>query len=226
MKQFIFLLFAVILLMGLGNQKIYGQTYVCSPIALDVSKSSISGRTRSSVPLIPIQYAPCGGGSVDWQPYWLVCRPSGTTLSLSVSFSNCSIGCGQGGLSVWEGESCGTLHCIGAVLGNPAVGTFPVSPCKAYYIVIDAAISTCVCNFILSYNKNELFGVVSAPIISGSAQICKNVSTKYCATTASQGCEPNSYKWTLNPVNAGTVTPIANEPGCANVKITNPPTNG
>jgi hypothetical protein len=198
----------------------------CTAYPLDVNKTYTTGQMVPPF-LAPNLNLPCGGGGETHNPIWWVFRPSGSIFSFTMTVSSCVAGgCGSGVQStVWEGQNCGSITAVDCQVGLSMTYTLSVNPCKIYYIQADGLCGA-QCKITITYDKTQLLGSVPKPIISGNKQVCKGLTTKYCATSAIQGCDADSYKWTLNPANSGTVTAITGEYGCANVKITNPPLSG
>ncbi len=229
MKQFkhlLVLFFYFVGLMQLQAQLVEGTP--CTATCLDPNKTTITGRQPNQNGSSPNLNLPCGSGTSEDNPAWWILRPSGTTLTFSVTTSNCVAGgCGLGvQMTLWEGDACGSVTAIDCIVGTSGSFTSSVQPCKVYYLQVDG-LCECQCNVIVTYDKNQILKEVPKPEIKGPKQICKGAMAKFCASLPSlQGCRPDSYNWTLNPASAGTITKIPGDPDCVNVKITNPPANG
>ncbi len=200
----------------------------CTATCLDPNKNTITGRMPNANGSSPNLNFPCGSGTTEDNPAWWILRPSGTTLTFGITTSNCEAGgCGLGiQMTLWEGDACGSVTSVDCLVGTFGFFTATVSPCKVYYLQLDG-LCECVCDVIITYDKNQILKEVPKPEINGSKQVCKGATAKFCASLPSlQGCCPDAYNWTLNPGNAGTITKIPGDPDCVNVRITNPPANG
>ncbi|MFZ4545471.1 MAG: hypothetical protein ACOYOA_15565, partial [Saprospiraceae bacterium] len=200
----------------------------CTAICVDYTKSSISGRQPNQDAISPNLNLPCGSGSSEDNPFWWMLRPSGKQLDFQFTTSNCVAGNSYLGvqLTLWEGDNCGSLTAVDCVKGESGTLSTAVNPYKLYYLQIDGN-GECQCNFIISYDKNQLLSAIPPPTISGPHQICKASNIRYSASVAAlPGLAPDSWNWTLEPANAGVLTKVPGSPADINLNFTTAPPNG
>jgi hypothetical protein len=208
MKKNIILIVSLVLLSCSALLAQIAEGTACTAICMDPTKSSITGRQPNQNNVSPNQNLPCGGGTSEDNPMWWVLRPSGTNLTFQVIATNCVAGeCGIGvQTTIWEGDACGNVTSLGCKVGLSEILTVPTTPCKVYYLQIDG-LCECRCDIKVSYDKNQLLSKVDKATITGASQICKGASTVYTASIPTmQGCRPDSWKWTVIPANAGTIS--------------------
>ncbi|MFZ4545556.1 MAG: hypothetical protein ACOYOA_16005, partial [Saprospiraceae bacterium] len=199
----------------------------CTATCLDAKKTSIIGRMPPANGLSPNVNIPCGGGSTEDNPAWWIFRPSGNTVTFSITTSNCIAGgCGIGvSLTIFEGTICGDVTAINCITGTTGILTTTVTPGKIYYLQLDGVCET-QCDVVISYIQNQILQEVIAPTISGPLQICKGATTTYSPTFADpNAAKPDDWKWTLSPASAGTITKSI-VGADVKLKITNPPVSG
>jgi hypothetical protein len=199
----------------------------CTASCLDPLKGTISGTLPNANNQSPNLNLPCGGGTSEDNPVWFIIRPSKDSLTFSFTATNCVGGCGAGiEMTLWEGDNCGSVTAVNCISGASGKLTSKVTPCKVYYLQLDGLCES-RCFVTLNYDNSQILREVPAPVINGPKQVCKTVAAKFCAALPSlNGCQPDSYKWTLDPASSGTITKIVGDPDCVNIKFTNPPANG
>lgn len=216
-------LFYFLILFALLN-KIAAQSTPCTAICLDPTKNQATGQ----MPLLEDNdLLLCGSGTAPCDnPLMFVMRASGATLTLNFAASSCKAGgCGIGiQTEVWSGNNCSQLSIIDCAVGTSGTLTFSTQPGNLYYFRA-CGLCDCQCNITLTYNKNQILGILPKPTLSGPKQICLNSSTTYSASVQKISNSILDYQWSLIPSNAGTLTKNT-QAGTCDVKITNPPANG
>lgn len=226
MKKNIFLILSVLLLHGSTLLAQIVEGTACTASCLDPNKSSVKGRMPNANGISPNQNLPCGAGTTEDNPAWWIVRASGNSLTFQINATNC-VGGGLGvQLNLWEGDACASITSINCIVGTGGVLTIPTTPCKLYYLQLDGLMES-VCDITLTYDKNQLLTMVDKPKITGPSQVCKGGNIDLCASIATmQGCTPNSWKWTVEPASAGTITTSVGS-DCATLKLTGTiPANG
>ncbi len=222
MKKLNVILF--ILFVGINIAPLAAQNFVentpCSAICLDTNQTTIIGKLAPANGISLNQNLPCGSGSSEDNPTWWVFRPSSSSVQFTIMATNCMSGGGAAGVhtTLWEGDFCGNITALNCIFDS-GVLTAPVSPCKTYYLQVDG-VTESICDMVISYDNNQLLKQVGKPRITGPAQICKGANGQFCASIPSMaGCRPDSWKWTVEPASAGTITgPTGSD--CATLKLT------
>jgi hypothetical protein len=231
MKKINILLF--VLAFGMNIAQLMAQSFIegtaCTATCLDPAKTALIGRLAPQNNVSPNQNLPCGSGTSEDNPSWWIIRPAFDSLKFSMTTANCtSSGGGLIGIemTLWEGESCGTLTAVQCVTGASGTLKTGVAPCKTYYLQIDGRAES-VCDVTINYDNKQILKQVDKPKITGPDQICKGANGSYCASIPSMaGCRPDSWKWTVEPVSAGTISGAVGS-DCATLKLTGTiPPNG
>jgi hypothetical protein len=222
MKKINILLF--ILFIGINIAQVTAQSFVentaCSAICLDTSQNALVGKLAPQNGISLNQFLPCGGGTTEDNPSWWMLRPSSNLLTFSIVATNCIAGNGAIGvqMTLWKGESCGDLAVAQCFEGMAGAITANVVPCKTYFLQIDG-LSESVCDVTINYDNKQILKQVDKPTITGPNQICKGANGVYCASISSMaGCRPDSWKWTVEPASAGTISGAVGS-DCATLKL-------
>ncbi len=203
----------------------------CTAVCLDVTKGSINGRMPAVNGLSNNKFLPCGSGTSEDNPTWFSFRPTGNSVTFSIIATNCSGGgCGDDAgvqATIWaEGQDgCNDLTAVQCAVGPISTLTAIVTGLKTYYLQIDGMCES-QCNIAITYDKNQFVSTVEKPKITGQSSICKGTKGKYKASfPSSPTAKPNSWKWSLEPLTAGTISQIATTDSVL-LNIVNPPANG
>jgi Secretion system C-terminal sorting domain len=159
----------------------------------------------------PNSIMPCGGGNTEDNPVWYTFIAAKPTFTIAIKSYKCIYAPLEltQQLTVFEGKDCNNLQAIGC-LNATVIGTLtvPVQPCKQYWIQVDG-IAEAVCEFVLTYNPNQLLKTVPPPIINGATVVCAGAAVDYTASFPDGTCADDVWKWTATPKNAANIVKSA-----------------
>jgi hypothetical protein len=223
MKKIYFLL--LLLTLGTNIAQLKAQTFVennpCSAICLDPAKTALIGKLAPPNNLSPNAHLPCGGGTTEDNPSWWFFRPRFDSLKFSLTATNCTIGGANltgVEMTLWEGDCNNGVTALQCITGTSGVLLVKnVAPCKSYYLQIDGR-GESVCDVTINYDNNQILKQVDKPVITGPDKACKGSSAALCASIPSMnGCQPDNWKWSVEPSSAGTIVSTSN---CPTLKLT------
>ncbi|MBK9272564.1 MAG: gliding motility-associated C-terminal domain-containing protein [Saprospiraceae bacterium] len=148
----------------------------------------------------------CPSGGAPHNTGWWAFVTQGGAVSITITFSNCSVNGTGVQMGIW-----GDCNCGESIFCNPACngpGSFTLSgnlqACKTYYLFVDGC-SGDVCDFCLSTSGGNAPMLPPLGNIQGMRDVCVGACNIRYTIGTGGSCEP-TYEWTLdgNEVGSGT----------------------